>query len=78
MMSLRTGPNRGYRFHGSRQIFEADVACRRRSGPVAYTSGEVFEARAADGGRARGGDRYRAALTRSRAAAKISATAGSM
>jgi hypothetical protein len=37
-----------------------------------------LRARAADRGRARGADRYRAALTRSRAAAKISATTGSM
>jgi hypothetical protein len=32
-----------YRFHGTRQAFEADVARRRRSGHVAYTYGDVFE-----------------------------------
>ena len=32
-----------YRFHASRQAFEADVARRRRSSHVAYTYGDVFE-----------------------------------
>jgi hypothetical protein len=32
-----------YRFHGTRQAFEADVARRRRSRHVAYTYGDVFE-----------------------------------
>jgi hypothetical protein len=32
-----------YRFHSSRQAFEADVARRRRSNHVAYTYGDVVE-----------------------------------
>lgn len=32
-----------YRFHGTRQAFEADVARRRRSNHVAFTYGDVFE-----------------------------------
>jgi hypothetical protein len=32
-----------YRFHGSRQAFEQDLARRRRSGHVAYSYGDVFE-----------------------------------
>ncbi len=32
-----------YRFHGSRQAFEADLARRRRSNHVAYSWGDVFE-----------------------------------
>jgi hypothetical protein len=32
-----------YRFHGTRQAFEADVARRRRSNHVAYTYGDVVE-----------------------------------
>jgi hypothetical protein len=32
-----------YRFHGSRQAFEADVARRRRSSHIAFTWGDVFE-----------------------------------
>jgi hypothetical protein len=32
-----------YRFHGSRQAFEADVARRRRSNHIAFTYGDVFE-----------------------------------
>lgn len=32
-----------YRFHGSRQAFERDLARRRRSGHVAYSYGDVFE-----------------------------------
>jgi hypothetical protein len=32
-----------YRFHGSRQAFEADVARRRRSNHMAFTYGDVFE-----------------------------------
>ena len=32
-----------YRFHASRQAFEADIARRRRSDHVAYTHGDVFE-----------------------------------
>ena len=33
----------GYRFHASRQAFEADVARRRRSSHLAFTWGDVFE-----------------------------------
>ena len=33
----------GYRFHASRQAFEADLARRRRSNHVAYSYGDVFE-----------------------------------
>ncbi len=33
----------GYRFHATRQAFEADVARRRRSNHIAYTYGDVFE-----------------------------------
>jgi hypothetical protein len=36
-----------YRFHSSRQAFEADVARRRRSNHIAYTYGDVFERGAA-------------------------------
>ena len=32
-----------YRFHASRQAFEADVARRRRSNHVAYTYGDIVE-----------------------------------
>ena len=32
-----------YRFHASRQAFEADVARRRRSSHIAFTWGDVFE-----------------------------------
>ena len=32
-----------YRFHASRQAFEADVARRRRSNHLAFTWGDVFE-----------------------------------
>ncbi len=32
-----------YRFHGSRQAFEADIARRRRSNHVAFSYGDVFE-----------------------------------
>jgi hypothetical protein len=32
-----------YRFHASRQAFEADVARRRRSNHVAFTYGDVFD-----------------------------------
>jgi hypothetical protein len=32
-----------YRFHGTRQAFERDLARRRRSGHVAYSYGDVFE-----------------------------------
>jgi hypothetical protein len=32
-----------YRFHASRQAFEADVARRRRSNHLAFTFGDVFE-----------------------------------
>jgi hypothetical protein len=32
-----------YRFHGSRQAFEQDVARRRRSNHIAYTYGDVVE-----------------------------------
>jgi hypothetical protein len=33
----------GYRFHASREAFEADIARRRRSSHIAYTYGDVFE-----------------------------------
>ncbi len=32
-----------YRFHGSRQAFEADVARRRRSNHIAYSYGDIVE-----------------------------------
>ena len=32
-----------YRFHGTRQAFEQDVARRRRSNHIAFTYGDVFE-----------------------------------
>ncbi|HUR84473.1 MAG TPA: hypothetical protein VMY78_03945 [Solirubrobacteraceae bacterium] len=32
-----------YRFHGTRQAYEADVARRRRSNHLAYTYGDIFE-----------------------------------
>ena len=32
-----------YRFHGSRQAFEADIARRRRSNHIAFSYGDVFE-----------------------------------
>lgn len=31
------------RYHGTRFVFEADVARRRRSGHLAFTYGDVFE-----------------------------------
>jgi hypothetical protein len=36
-----------YRYHGTRQAFETDVARRRRSSHVAYSYGDVFERSAA-------------------------------
>jgi hypothetical protein len=36
-----------YRFHGSRQAFEADIARRRRSNHLAFSYGDVFERGAA-------------------------------
>jgi hypothetical protein len=35
-----------FRYHGTRQAFEQDVARRRRSNHIAYTWGDVFERRA--------------------------------
>jgi hypothetical protein len=36
-----------YRYHATHQVFEDDVARRRRSGHVAYTYGDVVERAAA-------------------------------
>ncbi len=68
-----------YRFHGSRQAFENDVARRRRSNHLAYTYGDVVDRRARTAAELRPllTARY-GARDSARAAANSCASAGSM